>query len=54
MKPYEIVYKDEDGCKHEVVVTATDVRVAIDNTFELYEDCRQVIRAFKTPVLPEK
>ena len=53
MKDYDVIYKDEDGCKHEVVVTAPDVRVAINNTFELHTDCKQIIRAVQTPMFTD-
>jgi len=53
VKDYEVKYKDEDGCAHEAIVTAQDVRTAINNAFELHKDCVQVIRAYPKPMFED-
>ena len=53
MKDYQVTYKDEDGCRHEVEVTASDIPKAIDVCFELNKDCKQVIRAFMKPMFTD-
>jgi len=47
---YELKYKDKSGKEHDVIVTAPDVRTAINNAFELHTDCNQVIRATPAPM----
>ena len=44
MIEYDVVYVDKAGDKQEFVVTAPDVRVAINNTLELCPDARRIIR----------
>ena len=53
MKDYEVRYKDEDGCTHDVKVTAADIPKAIDVCFELNKDCKQVIRAYVSPMFTD-
>ena len=44
MKDYEVLYVDKEGDKQDYVVTSTDVRTAMNNTFELVPHCKRIIR----------
>ena len=46
MTDYALRYEDEDGCDHETIVSAKDVQTAINNAFELNQDCKRVIRCY--------
>ena len=53
MTDYQVRYKDEDGCHHDVEITSTDIPKAINITFELHKDCVQVIRAYQKPMFED-
>ena len=44
MIDYEVLYVDKEGDKQDFVVTATDVRTAMNNLFELCPDAKRIIR----------
>ena len=44
MIDYDIVYIDSHGDKQNYTVTSTDVRTAMNNTFELVPHCKRIIR----------
>ena len=53
MKDYQVRYKDEDGCHHDIEVLAADIPTAINVSFELNKDCKQVIRVFLKPMFTD-
>ena len=53
MIDYEILYIDDRGDKQDYVVTAPDVRTAINNLFELCPDARRVIRCSPKPMFDD-
>ena len=53
MKDYDVLYVDDAGDKQDYVVTAPDVRVAINNTFELCPDARRIIRCSPKPMFDD-
>ena len=53
MIDYDVVYVDKEGDKQEFVVTAPDVRVAINNTLELCPDARRIIRCAPKPMFDD-
>ena len=53
MKDYEVVYVDDNGDKQDYVITAADVRVAINNTLELCPDARRIIRCSPKPMFED-
>ena len=44
MKDYEVIYIDSHGDKQNYLVTSTDVRTAMNNTFELVPQCKRIVR----------
>ena len=53
MKTYEVKCVDEDGCYHDYIVTAPDVRVAINNTLELCPDAKRILRCYPKPMFDD-
>ena len=53
MIDYDVVYVDKEGDKQEFVVTAPDVRAAINNTLELCPDARRIIRCAPKPMFDD-
>ena len=53
MIDYNVVYVDKEGDKQDFVVTASDVRTAINNTLELCPDARRIIRCAPKPMFDD-
>ena len=53
MKDYDVVYIDDSGDKQDYVITAPDVRVAINNTLELCPDAKRIIRCSPQPMFTD-
>ena len=53
MIDYETLYIDKEGDKQDYVVTAPDVRTAINNLFELCPDARRVVRCAPKPMFDD-
>ncbi len=53
MKDYEVTYIDSHGDKQDYVVTSTDVRTAINNTFELVPHCKRIVRCAPKPMFED-
>ena len=50
MIDYEVKYLDNQGVQKDYLVTSTDVRTAMNNTFELVPDCKRIIRCARKPM----
>ena len=50
MIDYEVLYMNSKGEKVSFEITSTDVRTAINNTFELRPDCKRIVWAKPKPM----
>ena len=53
MLEFDVVYIDDTGDKQDYTIAAPDVRVAIQNTFELCPDARRILRCVRTPMFTD-
>ena len=53
MTDYEVIYVDKEGDKQDYVVTSTDVRTAMNNTFELVPHCKRIVRCAPKPMFED-
>ena len=53
MIDYEVTYIDSHGDKQTYTVTSTDVRTAINNTFELAPHCKRITRCTPKPMFED-
>ena len=50
MIDYEVLYIDNKGNRQDYTITSTDVRTAINNTFELCPDCKRIVSCKPKPM----
>lgn len=50
MIDYEVLYIDNKGNRKDYTITSTDVRTAINNTFELCPDCKRIVSCKPKPM----
>ena len=53
MKDYQVLYIDKVGDKQDFEVTSTDVRTAMNNTFELQPKCKRIVRCAPKPMFED-
>jgi len=53
MIDYNVQYVNENGDKQSSVVTAKDVRTAINNALELLPDAKRIIRCAPKPMFDD-
>ena len=50
MIEYIVSYIDKEGDFQDIEVASTDVRTAMNNTFELCPDCKRILRCIKKSI----
>ena len=53
MTTYDVLYVDKEGDKQDFEVTATDVRTAINNIFELCPDAKRIVSCKPQPMFTD-